>query len=224
MVRAIVERLPVLVCPRWVSVAAQPIGIEDLIAYLVAALDLGEDGNRTFEIGGTSGWYFGNSLWRIRSFLDRLARGGIGMRRGRRDPEDLRVCDPLDCWRHAPPWGRIGELDDVAASIASLLDPSNQLDHGAGARRGRRAGGAQSIPRALGWGECLLRGNGRGLPMRAAGQERLPRRQAFPLPERSASTDAPYVGIMDGARPAARDNATRTIHFRRGSQTVRRRP
>jgi uncharacterized protein YbjT (DUF2867 family) len=52
MVRAIVERLPILICPRWVSVAAQPIGIEDLIAYLVAALDLREEGSLTFEIGG----------------------------------------------------------------------------------------------------------------------------------------------------------------------------
>ena len=40
MVRALVERLPVMICPRWVAVEAQPIAIEDVVAYLVGALDL----------------------------------------------------------------------------------------------------------------------------------------------------------------------------------------
>jgi uncharacterized protein YbjT (DUF2867 family) len=52
MVRALVERLPVLICPKWVAVAAQPIGIEDLIAYLVAALDLTVDSAGIFPVGG----------------------------------------------------------------------------------------------------------------------------------------------------------------------------
>ena len=52
MVRALVERLPVMVTPRWVSVKAQPIAIADLLGYLVAAHDLPLDGNRVFEIGG----------------------------------------------------------------------------------------------------------------------------------------------------------------------------
>jgi uncharacterized protein YbjT (DUF2867 family) len=52
IIRALVERLPVMICPRWVSMAAQPIGIEDLIAYLVAALDLPLQGSRVIEIGG----------------------------------------------------------------------------------------------------------------------------------------------------------------------------
>ena len=243
MVRALVERLPVLICPKWVSVAAQPIAIEDLIAYLVSALDLPEDragifpiggpdvvsygdimreyarqrglrrwlisvpvltprlsslwlglvtplyarvgrklidslknptivhgdsARRTFpvhprslceaiaraasledveqaatrwsdalsagglqpagwggarlgtrivdsravtveappaaafapvrRIGGAQGWYFGNALWRLRGFLDLLV-GGIGMRRGRRDPEMPHPGDVLDFWR-----------------------------------------------------------------------------------------------------------------------------
>lgn len=243
MVRALVERLPVLICPKWVAVAAQPIGIDDLVAYLVAALDLPEgsagifpiggpdivsygdimreyarqrglrrwlisvpvltprlsslwlglvtplyarvgrklidslrnptivghdDALRVFpvrprslseaiaraasledaeqaatrwsdalsasglqparwgaarfgtrivdsravgveappaaaftpvrRIGGTQGWYCGNALWRLRGFLDLLV-GGIGMRRGRRDPERLQPGDALDFWR-----------------------------------------------------------------------------------------------------------------------------
>jgi uncharacterized protein YbjT (DUF2867 family) len=40
MIRALVERLPIMICPRWVQVRAQPIAIEDLLAYLVAARKL----------------------------------------------------------------------------------------------------------------------------------------------------------------------------------------
>ncbi|RPI11095.1 MAG: SDR family oxidoreductase [Zetaproteobacteria bacterium] len=52
MVRALVERLPVLICPKWVAVATQPIGIEDLITYLATALDLPEGLAAIFPIGG----------------------------------------------------------------------------------------------------------------------------------------------------------------------------
>lgn len=243
MVRALVERVPVMLCPRWVSVATQPIGIQDVVDYLIAALSLpdgpgaiyeigGPDvvsygdlmleyarqrglrrllipvpvltptlsslwlglvtplyarigrklitslrnatvvgtaaarhtfpitprsvrdavaraitledteqaatrwsdalssggapsptwGGRRFgvrivesharvvaaapadafapirRIGGRQGWYFGRLLWQVRGLLDLLA-GGVGMRRGRRDPNELRPGDPLDCWR-----------------------------------------------------------------------------------------------------------------------------
>lgn len=52
IIRALVERLPVMICPAWVSIAAQPIGIEDLVSYLVEALDLPQNGHRIIEIGG----------------------------------------------------------------------------------------------------------------------------------------------------------------------------
>ena len=52
MIRGLVERLPVMVTPRWVSVLAQPIAIEDLLAYLVAGLELPMTGHRLLEIGG----------------------------------------------------------------------------------------------------------------------------------------------------------------------------
>lgn len=52
MIRALVERLPVMICPAWVSIAAQPIGIEDLLQYLVEGLDLSHVGSRIIEIGG----------------------------------------------------------------------------------------------------------------------------------------------------------------------------
>ena len=241
MIRALVERLPVMVTPRWVSVLSQPIAIDDVLAYLAAAIDLPGRGHRIFEIGGKdamsyrdimheyarqrglrrlmipvpvltprlsslwlglvtplysrvgrrlidslrhptvvrdtealaafavrprglvdamaqalrnedreraatswsgavsagasqqwggarfgnrlvdsrsarvpvtpeaaflpilrlggrNGWYFGNWLWQIRGWLDLLV-GGVGMRRGRRDPERLAPGDSLDCWR-----------------------------------------------------------------------------------------------------------------------------
>ncbi|MCY2963732.1 MAG: SDR family oxidoreductase [Planctomycetota bacterium] len=242
MIRALVERLPVMICPRWVGVLAQPIAIEDLLAYLLEALELADGPSQVYEIGGPdqfsygqimqeyarqrglsrwmipvplltphlsslwlglvtplyarvgrklveslrnptlvsntlaaktfpvrprsvreaiaralvnedrefaetrwsdalssgghprswggvrfgsrlvdsrtttvpvsaeaafapirriggrTGWYYGNWLWSLRGFLD-LMCGGIGVRRGRRDPELLRVGDTLDFWR-----------------------------------------------------------------------------------------------------------------------------
>src|SRR5580693_6109296 len=52
MIRALVQRLPVMICPRWVEVKAQPIAIEDVVAYLVAALELPVGQSAVFEIGG----------------------------------------------------------------------------------------------------------------------------------------------------------------------------
>lgn len=242
MIRALVERLPIMICPRWVQVKAQPIAIEDLLEYLRAALDLPTGTSQVYEIGGPdqasygqimqeyarqrglirwmipvplltpylsslwlglvtplyarvgrklvdslrnptlisnnlaqsvfsvrprpyreaitraivnedhefaetrwsdamsasgqhqtwggdrfgsrlvdsrtitvdvpaeqafgpirriggrTGWYYGNWLWSIRGFMDLLI-GGVGVRRGRRDPEQLRVGDSLDFWR-----------------------------------------------------------------------------------------------------------------------------
>lgn len=218
MIRALVERLPVMVTPRWVTVLAQPIAISDLLAYLVAALGLPQGAHRIYEIGGrdqlsyrdimreyarqrglrrvmlpvplltprlsslwlalvtpvharvgralvdsirhptlvqdrsamhdfaieplgieaavsaaiateardrrnrliddrhitvhvpperafaairriggANGWYYGNWLWQIRGGLDVLV-GGVGMRRGRRDPDQLAVNDHVDWW------------------------------------------------------------------------------------------------------------------------------
>jgi len=216
MIRALVERLPVMIAPRWVSVDAQPIAVVDLLAYLIAALDHPIDASEIFEIGGSDrisygglmreyarqrglkrlvisvpfrtprlsslwlglitplyvrvgrklidsirhstivedpramdkfgirpcgfreaiaaaihadnkhlktdlrtihvnaspheafapirriggkrGWYYANWLWQLRGLMDRLV-GGVGMGRGRRDPDLLCVGDVVDCWR-----------------------------------------------------------------------------------------------------------------------------
>lgn len=50
------------------------------------------------RIGGSNGWYFANFLWRLRGFFDLLV-GGVGLRRGRRDPNSIAAGDALDFWR-----------------------------------------------------------------------------------------------------------------------------
>jgi len=62
LIRALVERLPVMICPRWVSTLAQPIGIDDVLAYLAAAGDLPDGESRTFEIGGADQASYGDVM------------------------------------------------------------------------------------------------------------------------------------------------------------------
>lgn len=52
MIRSLVERLPIMITPKWVMRSAQPIAIEDLIAYLIGAIDLPVSESQLFEIGG----------------------------------------------------------------------------------------------------------------------------------------------------------------------------
>lgn len=52
MIRSLVERLPIMITPKWVKVPAQPIAIDDVLAYLVAALELSPSQCRIYEIGG----------------------------------------------------------------------------------------------------------------------------------------------------------------------------
>ena len=51
-----------------------------------------------WKIGGDTGWYYGNWLWKIRGFLDKLS-GGVGLRRGRTHPDRIYPGDSLDFWR-----------------------------------------------------------------------------------------------------------------------------
>ncbi len=51
-----------------------------------------------WTIGGKNGWYYGNWLWKLRGYLDKLM-GGVGLRRGRTNPDSINVGDSLDFWR-----------------------------------------------------------------------------------------------------------------------------
>lgn len=216
MIQALVERLPVMICPRWVSTMTQPIAVADVLSYLHAALGVDLDRSTTIDIGGpdvvsygemmrayarlrglrrllipvplltphlsglwlalvtpaqarvgralveglknstvvrsnaarelfeispipldaalrsaieegklrrlrvdtrtmvvdvppgqafapirriggTTGWYFGQFLWDIRGRLDTVL-GGVGLQRGRRDPDLCECGDTIDCW------------------------------------------------------------------------------------------------------------------------------
>ena len=65
------------------------------------------------SLGGKNGWYYMNWLWKIRGILDRLI-GGIGTRRGRRHPSQVRVGDTIDFFR-------VGEVDDRNDSKSLVL-------------------------------------------------------------------------------------------------------
>ena len=54
--------------------------------------------DRIWSIGGKTGWYYGNWLWKIRGFMDQMV-GGVGMRRGRRNQREIVPGDALDFWR-----------------------------------------------------------------------------------------------------------------------------
>lgn len=54
--------------------------------------------NNIWSIGGNKGWYYGNWMWQLRGFLDKMF-GGVGLRRGRTNPNHLDNGDALDFWR-----------------------------------------------------------------------------------------------------------------------------
>ncbi|WP_396171660.1 SDR family oxidoreductase [Flavobacterium sp.] len=53
---------------------------------------------RIWSIGGETGWYYGDWLWNLRGFIDKLY-GGVGSRRGRTNKHDIHAGDALDFWR-----------------------------------------------------------------------------------------------------------------------------
>jgi hypothetical protein len=54
--------------------------------------------DKIWSIGGKTGWYYGNWMWKIRGFMDQIA-GGVGMRRGRKSDTEIVSGDTLDFWR-----------------------------------------------------------------------------------------------------------------------------
>ena len=62
LIRTLVQKLPVMICPKWVSTPAQPIAIEDLLSYLLAAIDLPAGTSDIFEIGGPDQVSYGDIM------------------------------------------------------------------------------------------------------------------------------------------------------------------
>lgn len=67
IIRSLAEKLPVMICPRWVTTRVQPIAIADVIAYLVSALETTNVDGQVIEIGGSS-------IETYRSMIDKYAR------------------------------------------------------------------------------------------------------------------------------------------------------
>ena len=62
LVRSLTDRLPVMICPRWLTTPTQPIAVDDVLAYLLAAMDLHRGPSRIFEIGGTDVVTYGDII------------------------------------------------------------------------------------------------------------------------------------------------------------------
>ncbi len=65
---------------------------------LIPAGDVDRILNNIWSIGGQRGYYYGNWLWKIRGYMDKMI-GGIGLRRGRTKIRDIEAGDALDFWR-----------------------------------------------------------------------------------------------------------------------------
>lgn len=102
-----------MVVSSWTDAAASSLGRLDVNQYVEVPVNgcyqdrrwveidknkVEEVANRFFGIGGNQGWYYADSLWRLRGFLDKLV-GGVGMKRGRRSDVDIQPGDALDFWR-----------------------------------------------------------------------------------------------------------------------------
>ena len=62
MIRYLTERVPVMICPRWVYTRVQPIGIDDVLNYLVKALQIQESNGKIIEIGGADVLTYGDMM------------------------------------------------------------------------------------------------------------------------------------------------------------------
>src|SRR4029077_1375236 len=62
LVKCLTDRLPVMICPRWLSTPTQPIAVDDVLAYLLAAKDLPPGPSRIIEIGGADVMTYGGII------------------------------------------------------------------------------------------------------------------------------------------------------------------
>jgi uncharacterized protein YbjT (DUF2867 family) len=62
LMKSLTDRLPVMLCPRWLSTPTQPIAVDDVLDYLLAAKDLPAGNSRIFEVGGTDVVSYGDLI------------------------------------------------------------------------------------------------------------------------------------------------------------------
>ena len=62
LLKSLTDRLPVMICPRWLSTPTQPIAMDDVLAYLLAAKDLPPGESRIYEIGGPDVTTYGDLI------------------------------------------------------------------------------------------------------------------------------------------------------------------
>lgn len=62
LMKSLTDRLPVMLCPRWLATPTQPIAVDDVLSYLTAALDLPPGSSRIFEIGGSDVVNYGDLI------------------------------------------------------------------------------------------------------------------------------------------------------------------
>lgn len=62
LVKSLTDRLPVMLCPRWLTTPTQPIAVDDVLAYLLAAMDLPSGDSRIFEIGSPDVTTYGGMI------------------------------------------------------------------------------------------------------------------------------------------------------------------
>jgi hypothetical protein len=74
MLQYLVERLPVMVCPRWVLTKSQPISVDDVVTYLAKALEIKESEGKTFDIGGPDILTYVDMMRRYASMLNKRIR------------------------------------------------------------------------------------------------------------------------------------------------------
>jgi len=130
MIRYLVERQPLLICPRWFYTLAQPVAIRDVLAYLVEALDTPQSSGKLIEIGGASrlsyaemlSWYAserGLRRWRIPApvYAPRLSAYWVHMV----TPIHWRVILPLIEGLHAESLVQ----DDLAKALFPHIYPLN---------------------------------------------------------------------------------------------------
>jgi uncharacterized protein YbjT (DUF2867 family) len=74
MLRYLVERLPIMVCPKWVINKSQPISVDDVVNYLMKSIEVKETEERTFDIGGPEILSYLDMIIRYAKFINKSIR------------------------------------------------------------------------------------------------------------------------------------------------------